>query len=183
MKKIVAIGASNSRQSINKQLAQWAASQTGAEVKVLDLNDYEMPIYSVDREKENVPQAAYEFKEALAEADGIVISFAEYNGSYTSAFKNIFDWLSRISRPVWMNKPMLLMATSPGGRGGLNVLSIAKATFPYQGGEIAASFCLPSFQQNFSIEKGITNPELNQEFETALAAFNKATDEKLSPVR
>ena len=53
-KKIIAFGASSSRNSINKQLATFAANQfKNTEVEILDLNDYEMPLFSVDKEKEN----------------------------------------------------------------------------------------------------------------------------------
>ncbi|MEO0877483.1 MAG: NAD(P)H-dependent oxidoreductase, partial [Bacteroidota bacterium] len=64
-KKILAFGASNSRNSINKQLASYAAGQlTDATITLLDLNDFEMPIYSIDREKESgIPQLAEQFKQ------------------------------------------------------------------------------------------------------------------------
>ena len=151
MKTIVAIGASNSTNSINRQLAFWAASQVEeSQIELLDLNDYEMPIYSVDRENDTgIPQQALDFKQRINEADGIVISLAEYNGSYTSAFKNITDWVSRIEGGTWDNKPLFLLATSPGPRGGMGVLASAKMTFPYQGGIVAGSMSLPSFHQNF----------------------------------
>ena len=81
MKKIVAFGASSSKKSINKDLAAYAASTIeDAEAIVLDLNDFEMPIYSIDYENDNgIPEKAYKFKEVLKNADGIVISFAEHN--------------------------------------------------------------------------------------------------------
>jgi len=97
-KKILAFGASNSKASINKQLANYAANQlTEVEVTLLDLNDFEMPIYSIDREQAGgIPQLAKDFKQQIQEADGILISFAEHNGAYTAAFKNIYDWMSGI---------------------------------------------------------------------------------------
>ena len=126
-RKILAFGASNSSTSINKQLATFSASQiTDAEVNLIDLNDFEMPIYGIDKERANgFPDKAYAFKELIKNCDGIVISFAEHNGAYTTAFKNIFDWISRIEKDVWANKPMFLLATSPGSRGGATVLDIA----------------------------------------------------------
>ena len=89
-KVIVALGASNSKHSINKKLASFAAHQIAdATVNLLDLNDFEMPIYSIDREQENgVHQLALDFKAHLKAADGIIISFAEHNGAYSAAFKN-----------------------------------------------------------------------------------------------
>ncbi|MEQ9425308.1 MAG: NAD(P)H-dependent oxidoreductase [Cyclobacteriaceae bacterium] len=176
MKKIVAFAGSNSAQSINKQLVTWAANQAeGIESTVLDLNDFEMPIFSIDREKDSgIHQLAKDFKETLQSADGIMISFAEHNGNVSTAFKNIYDWMSRLGAPIWMNKPMMVMATSPGQRGGKSVLEIVTSSFPRRGAEIASSFSLPSFNENFENSKGISNPELKAEFEEALAKFVKA---------
>ena len=173
---IVAFGASSSRASINKQLATYAAHQVkDAEVTILDLNDFEMPIYSIDREKENgFPDLAHQFKKHLMDSDGIIISFAEHNGAYSTAFKNIFDWISRIEKDVWGNKPMFLMATSPGARGGATVLDIAMNKFKFMNTNTLASFSLPAFYQNFSEESGILDEELAEAFEQSLAIFQKA---------
>ena len=162
MKKILAFGASSSRNSINKQLATYAASLfQDATVEVLDLNDYEMPIYSIDKEKENgIPQLAIDFYNKITNTDLLVVSMAEHNGGYSSAFKNILDWTSRYNNAVFQEKPMLLMATSPGARGGSSVLDIAKNRFPFQGGDVKGSFSLPSFHENFK-EGKIINEELN----------------------
>lgn len=163
MIKILAFGASNSSDSINKQLAHYAALQfPDAVVELLDLNDYEMPIYSKDREKSGgIPPLAHNFYQKIGAADMIVISFAENNGNYTTAFKNILDWMSRINGKTFQEKPMLLLATSPGARGGSTVLDIAVKRMPFQGGVVKGSFSLPSFHENFEIGTGITNPDLN----------------------
>lgn len=165
MKKLLAFGASNSSDSINKQLAKYAASLfRNVDIDLLDLNDFEMPIYSKDREKSGgIPQLANDFYNKIGEADLVVISFAENNGNYTTAFKNILDWMSRINGKTFQEKPMLLLATSPGARGGSSVLDIAVKRMPYQGGIVKGSFSLPSFNENFEIGKGITNPELNNQ--------------------
>ena len=161
MKKIIAFGASSSKQSINKQLATFAANQfQNASVEILDLNDYEMPVFSVDKEKENgIHPLAQEFYDKLGIADLIIISFAEHNGNYSTAFKNILDWTSRINAKTFQEKPMLLLATSPGARGGSSVLDIATKRFPFQGGIIKGSFSLPSFFENFDVVNGIIHPE------------------------
>ena len=164
-KKIIAFGASSSKQSINKQLATFAANQfQNASVEILDLNDYEMPIFSIDKEKENgIHPLAQEFYSKLGSADLILISFAEHNGNYSSAFKNILDWTSRINAKTFQEKPILLLATSPGARGGSSVLDIATKRFPFQGGIVKGSFSLPSFNDNFDVEKGITNEDLKNQ--------------------
>ena len=165
MKKIIAFGASSSKNSINKQLANYVANQfQNANVDLLDLNDYEMPLYSVDKEKtQGIPELAKAFFAKLGNADLILISFAEHNGAYSTAFKNIFDWISRIDGNTFQGKQMLLLATSPGPRGGSTVLEIAKNRFPFQGGIVKGSFSLPSFNDNFDAKKGITNEELKNQ--------------------
>ena len=165
MKKIIAFGASSSKTSINKELATYAANQfQNAIVEVLDLNEFEMPIYSVDKEKDNgIPKLAHDFYDKLGSADLIVISFAEHNGAYSASFKNIFDWISRVNSKTFQDKPTLLLSTSPGPRGGSTVLEIAKNRFPFQGAVVKGSFSLPSFNDNFDAEKGITNEDLKNQ--------------------
>ncbi|NQY07133.1 MAG: NAD(P)H-dependent oxidoreductase [Flavobacteriaceae bacterium] len=173
MKKIIALAGSNSKHSINKILATYTANLIeGAKVEVLDLNDYELPMYSIDYEMEyGVHDIAEKMLSTIQSADALVVSLAEYNGSYTSAFKNAFDWMSRANKEVWGNIPMLLMATSPGGRGGATVLSAAKTTFPHLGGNIVADFSLPSFGNNF-VAGALVNEELKTELDNAV---NKLT--------
>ena len=175
-KRILAFGASNSSKSINKRFASYAAQQIdGAEVTLLDLNDFEMPIFSIDREEAGEKQElAEQFLQHIQDADGIIISFAEHNGAYSAAFKNIFDWVSRIEKSVWLNRPMLLLSTSPGGRGGKTVLDIATTKFGFMNSNTIASFALPGFHKNFSEENGIADEELRAGFEAALATFEQA---------
>ena len=89
MNKIIAFGASSSKNSINKKLASFVANKiTTQEVIILDLNDFEMPIYSEDRHaEEGIPQKALEFKKIINESKGLVISLAEHNGSYTCSIQ------------------------------------------------------------------------------------------------
>lgn len=175
MKNVIAFAGSNSKNSINKQLVIYASSLVkNVNVRVLDLNDFDLPLYGIDYETEHgIPDTAKQFLEIIKSSDGIVLSLAEHNGAYSSAFKNLFDWMSRIDGKFWNEKPMLLMATSPGGRGGATVLEIAKGRFPYMGGNIVADFSLPSFGQNFS-EAGIVDDVLKQNFDLTISNFEKA---------
>jgi NAD(P)H-dependent FMN reductase len=175
MKKIIAFAGSNSKNSINKQLAVYTSSLIdNVDVTILDLNDFELPLYGVDYEIEHgIPDNAQQFLDHIKNSDGIILSLAEHNGAYSTAFKNIFDWMSRIDGKLWSEKPMLLMASSPGGRGGATVLDIAKGRFPFMGGNIIANFSLPSFGQNFS-EEGIIDSGLKAKLNEAISVFNKA---------
>ena len=175
MKNIIALGGSSSKSSINKALATYAAQQVrDASVKVIDLNDYELPLYSVDQEGANgIPENATKLSEAIAAADGIVLSLAEHNGSFSTAFKNAVDWMSRVDSKLWKDKPMLLLATSPGPRGAATVLETAKNIYPYQGARVIADFSLPSFYENFS-EQGIKDEKLKAELDQKIALFQEA---------
>jgi len=175
MKKIIAFAGSNNRESINKKLAIFAANKiTGAQIKILDLNDFELPLYGIDYEKKfGIPENAQRFLDEIKNSDGIVLSLAEHNGAYTAVFKNMFDWMSRIDGKLWNNKPMFLMATSPGGRGGASVLKIAKERFSLMGGNVVAEFSLPFFEQNYSFS-GIADSDLRDSFSHEITKFEKA---------
>lgn len=175
MKKILAFAGSNSSTSINKQLVTYASSLVeNVKVNILDLNDYEMSIYSSDREKNSGhPQQAIDFVEQIKNSDGIIISLAEYNGAYSGAFKNIFDWVSRVEQKTFFGKPMLLMATSPGQRGGLSVLGMASDRFPRHDANIVGKFSLPDFHKNFSDGK-IINEELNKKLVEEVKQFSES---------
>lgn len=171
--KITAFAGSNSRESINKQFAEFATKQfTDAEVEVLDLNDYEMPIFSVDREKhDRIPTLALRFAEKIDSSDLLIMSLAEYNSTYTAAFKNVFDWVSRIKdRKHFGEKPVFLLATAPGPGGGKNVIAAFQARASFSGANVLQSFILPKFKENFDSEKGIVDEEKRAEFEEKLSA-------------
>ncbi len=165
--KILAFGASSSKHSINKKFATFASTFfKNDDVDILDLNDYELPIFSVDKEAEiGHPELAKKFVSNISNSDLIIISFAEHNGTYSAAFKNIFDWATRINGKLFQEKPVLLLATSPGARGGIGVLEAAKTRLPFHGANIIGSFSLPEFNKNFEENKGIINIELNNNFE------------------
>lgn len=174
--KLLAFAASNSKQSINKQLVTYAASLIeGAEVDVLDLNDYELPLFSEDRERElGHPELAKSFIAKLATSDAVMISFAEHNGSYSAAYKNLFDWSSRIGPKVFQNKPMVMLATSPGARGGASVLATAIGSAPFFAGHVKASLSIPSFYENFDVERGtLRNEALNAQLIEAVSQLRE----------
>ena len=178
MSKILAFGASNSKNSINSKLATYTVNKIAPDESIIiDLNDFEMPIYSEDREKiGGIPEKALKFKKLISECDGIVISLAEHNGAYTAAFKNIFDWISVVEKVVWCNKPLFLLAASNGSNGAKTVLQIAEERFSRQSNLIIPVFSLPNFSENFSEEFGITNQTLLNEIKKQIIEFKKQVD-------
>ena len=172
--KVLAFAASSSTKSINKMLVTYAVSLlVDAEVEILDLNDYELPLFSVDKEEEiGQPSLAKDFLRKIGKSDTLVISFAEHNGSYSVAYKNLFDWCSRINPKIFQGKPMVLLSTSPGAGGGASVLAAAKNSAPFFAGDVKASLSIPGFYENFDLEsKKLKNGELHEQLERAVKSL------------
>ena len=134
--KILAFAGSSRIDSFNKKLVKFAmagASKAGAEVRFIDLLDYPMPLFNEDLEKqEGLPPKVLEFKDLLREHQGFLISCPEYNGSITPLLKNAIDWASRPElneKPLscFQGKVAALLATSPGGLGGIRGLVHVRA--------------------------------------------------------
>ncbi|BBN80330.1 FMN reductase [Pseudoalteromonas sp. A25] len=174
---ILAFAASNSRKSINKALVTYAASLLDQHrVDMLDINEYEMPIYNSDLEEGyGIPDAANRFLDRITQADALLISFAEHNGNYTVAFKNLLDWMSRINTKVYQGKPIVMLSTSPGPGGANSVLSLASDSAHYFGGNVVASLSIPSFFDNFDLENGqLANAELISKLHAVLKKIESA---------
>ncbi|MEM7610747.1 MAG: NAD(P)H-dependent oxidoreductase [Pseudomonadota bacterium] len=144
--QLLTFAASNSQESINRALVRYVEARllalTGDDLTIdhIDINHYEMPIYSIDRElTSGIPDAAQRLFDAIGNADAIMVSFAEHNGTVTAAWKNIYDWMSRIDSRVWQDKPIAMLSATPGPRAGQGVLSYQTSLVPHAGGNMIAS--------------------------------------------
>lgn len=171
--KIVGFAGSNSKKSINKQLVKYSLEQLkDFDTQLLDLNDFEIPMFSVDREEaDGYPDKVKEFVAIIQSADGLVVSVAEHNGAYTAVFKNLMDWCSRYELKFFNEIPMFLLSTSPGGYGGGNAMELALSRFPKFDAKIISNFSLPKFKDNFDNQKGILDSELQEKYEKHLQKF------------
>lgn len=158
--KILAFAATNHSNSINRALVTYAAAQMEQkdpyiEVEFLDLNDFEMPIYSIDREvADGIPAQAQEFYDKIGAADAVLVSFAEHNGGVTAAWKNIFDWMSRIDMAVWQKKPLVMLAATPGPRAGANVLTNQEMLAPFFGADLKGKYGVGEWQDAWDKDAG-----------------------------
>lgn len=135
--KLLAFGSSLRNGSVNRQLARVAgetARTLGAEVTIVNLNDFDIPLYNGDdEERSGLPEGALRFKKLLQEHDGFIISSAEYNGFFTAAIKNAIDWASRPSEEneaplsAFRGKTTALLSASPGALGGMRSLPHLRA--------------------------------------------------------
>jgi NAD(P)H-dependent FMN reductase len=130
--RILAFGGSLRRDSFNQKIAAIAADgarEAGAEVTLIELRDFPMPIFDQDLEAASgMPAEAKKLKELFLKSDGLIIASPEYNSSVTAALKNAIDWVSRAesddepSLAALSGKTALILSASPGGLGGLRGL-------------------------------------------------------------
>ncbi len=98
MKKILAFAGSNSSKSINKKLIDYASTLFNySEVKVLDLSEYDAPVYSPDiQNKSGIPDSISKLLVEIKSSDAFVISTPEHNGMMTTSLRILWigfqDW-------------------------------------------------------------------------------------------
>ncbi len=129
--RILAFAGSVRKDSYNHRLllvAAEGARAAGADLMVLDLKDYPLPLFNEDLEREQgTPENATKLKQLFLDHDGLLIASPEYNSSITPLLKNTIDWVSRPAEgeaplAAYRGKVAALMAASPGGLGGLRGL-------------------------------------------------------------
>ncbi len=130
--QLLAFSGSLRRDSYNTKLVTAAAAsarKVGADVTLVNLADYAMPLFDEDLEaRSGIPDAARRFKALMVSHHGFLIASPEYNSSVSAALKNAIDWASRTESPD--EKPLLafrgkvagLLSASPGALGGLRGL-------------------------------------------------------------
>jgi len=173
MATILAFSGSNSSTSVNFKLVKHTTSLIEEhKVQLLNMANFPFPMYSEDYEKEKgFSNSLIELKDDIKQADGLIISVNEHNGNLSAYFKNLLDWLSRLERKFLEDTQVFLMSASPGKRGAIGALETVESVFPRFGADIAATFSLPSFYENFDIEKGITDEDLAVAHKEALGQF------------
>jgi len=140
--KILAFAGSTRTDSFNKKLVKIAAAgarETGVDVTVIDLRDFQMPLYDEDMEKsDGLPSNVSKLKDMMLVHHGFLISSPEYNSSISGVLKNTIDWVSRQiegESPLacFKGKVAGLMSASPGGLGGLRGLVHVRAILENMG--------------------------------------------------
>jgi len=179
MKKILVFAGSNSSDSINQTLAVNAAGLLKkSESTIIRLTKYPTPLYSKDLEAEKgIPQNIVELNRLFTKHDGFIISLPEHNSSVTPIFKNMIDWISRHERPVFKDKPVLLMSTAPGKRGGITNLNYISEIMPWWGGKITGKYSLPNFFENIDAKSTkFVNEEEKHKLEKVVNQFESSLD-------
>lgn len=170
MKKILAFSGSLRAGSYNQKLvkiAAAAAEEAGAEVTVISLADFPMPLFDEDLEEiEGKPQKAKELKHLFRENDALLIASPEYNSMISAALKNAIDWVSRADsddeKPlsVIAGKTAAILSASPGGYGGARSLGFLRPFLEnVKVTVIAEQFSLPTAHEAFAEDGSLLDPE------------------------
>jgi len=158
MTRILCFAGSARRASLNKKLAGVAVEagrKAGAEVTLIDLGDFTLPLYHGDLEAESgVPLQAQQLAALIRSHAGLLIASPENNTSVSALLKNTLDWISRIKDvPVFQGKVAGLLAASPGAFGGVRGLYHLRAILNSLGVDvIAQQFVLPRASAAFGAD-------------------------------
>ncbi|MBC7466640.1 MAG: NAD(P)H-dependent oxidoreductase [Bdellovibrio sp.] len=175
--KVLFISGSLRKESFNTKFAHVAASLIGKdhEVGFIEPHELDLPLMNQDIEKQPEKIAMIEkFNATIASYDAIVISSPEYNGSMSSPLKNFIDWTSRVKKSAWVGKPLLLLAASPGGLGGIRGLAHTRVPFEALGSYIFGEvFGLAKAHEAFKEDGSLVDPKNLERLEGMTSRFMK----------
>lgn len=178
MPHLIGLSGSLRRGSYNTALLQ-AASGLMPDGATLDVRTiHGIPLYDADLESaEGSPAPVAALKEAIADADGLLLATPEYNNGLPGVFKNAVDWLSRppndIPR-VFGGKAVAIMGASPGGFGTILSqtawLPVLKTlgTVVWSGGRLLVPHAGLAFDENGRL----TDAKVREQLSAFLAGFS-----------
>ena len=178
--KLLCFSGSTRKDSLNLKLASAAAasaSKQGAVATLINLDDFQMPLYNGDDEKANaLPEKAVALKEIFLAHDGLLIASPEYNGFFSPLLKNTLDWLSRPDPGLpdqpspFAGKVAGLLAASPGGLGGLRGLSPLRVLLSGIGVTVVPAQLAVSAAHEKLSTKGITDDATMEKLDGVIKA-------------
>lgn len=177
MARIVGLAGSLRRDSFNAALLRQAAAAAPAGSRI-DIHAIRgVPLYDGDVEAEQgIPDAVARLKDAVAQADGLLLVTPEYNNAIPGVFKNAIDWMSRPPQDmarVFGDRPVALIGASPGPFGTLLSqgawLQVLRAlgTRPWFGGRLMLSHADRAFDESGALRE----PAMQQRLAAFVAGF------------
>jgi chromate reductase len=116
--KLLGIAGSLREGSYNRGLLRAARELLPEDVELVEFDIRGLPFYDGDVEAAGDPEAVVALKEAIREADALLIATPEYNRGVPGGLKNAIDWASRPpTGSALHDKPAAIMGASPGGFG------------------------------------------------------------------
>ncbi|OQA96031.1 MAG: NADPH azoreductase [Bacteroidetes bacterium ADurb.Bin217] len=171
--KILLFSGSNSSESINQAFIEFVSLHIpNHEATVIDLRYFPSPIYSPDLEqKSGKPSAIVALHSLFSSHDAFIIACPEHNGSIPAHFKNTIDWISRIEKKLFQQKPVVLFAVTPGAGGAKQVLSHLTDLIPRWGGILYSAIGIPNYTEGMNFQNYF---DINKHtYEAVLEALQK----------
>ena len=114
--RVLGITGSLRRDSYNHALLREAAERLPAGVEFVEFERLgELPPYDADLEEGVAPAAVEELRQAMREADAVLVATPEYNHSIPGVLKNALDWASRPAGQSALNgTPAAVIGASTG---------------------------------------------------------------------
>jgi NAD(P)H-dependent FMN reductase len=171
---ILFISGSNSIKSINLQLVTLLAeTRQQDQTRLIELNDFSMPMYSESEEAKGIPAATRELLQIIDDYDLLVIAVPEHNHAVPAFFKNTIDWISRtsVNYQSLAGKKIILVNACPGNGGSHTVLN-ASEILQVLGAEIVGAVVLKQFYNNTHDKNGklqVTNGDFLSQFDNLVA--------------
>ncbi|MDO5102498.1 MAG: NADPH-dependent FMN reductase [Lautropia sp.] len=156
MSNILLFNASNSSTSIHASILDAIEPMlAGHALTRRSTRDVELPLFSQDLEREQTayPQPAQDFLDLIHSHDAIVLTCPEHNSAIPAAFKNLYDWGTRVAMSrktkLFNERPVLLFSTSGGARGAKTALGYLEMALPFQGASIVGATSIPQYYEHF----------------------------------
>jgi NAD(P)H-dependent FMN reductase len=168
---ILAFAGSARRDSWNRKVLEVAAAgarDAGAEVNVVNLGDFPMPIYNADSHADDgVPATMLELRRLMMSANGLLVASPEYNCSITPLLKNTIDWLSQSvngesGKAPFQGKVGGLMGASNGAFGTIRSLPHVSTILSNLGVLMLPIVAVPGVSKAFDESGAMTNDRLKQ---------------------
>lgn len=172
--KLLLFAGSLRNDSLNKKLvvAVQKLLPASVEATVLDIQTLNIPLYNGDIEQQGIPPGVQLLATLVQGVQGVIISSPEYNGSISSPLKNTIDWLSRLKPVPLEQKPVLLLAASPGTLGGVRGLLHGKVPLEVVGSYVyPQTFGLAKAHEAFTPDGTLEDPKNTQKIKDLTAAF------------
>ncbi|MEI7494523.1 MAG: NADPH-dependent FMN reductase [Alphaproteobacteria bacterium] len=170
--KYLFLSGSLRKDSLNTKLLYMAAEHLKCSSSDIgNLNDISIPLYNGDIEAVGIPDSVQKLAKSVDQAKALIIASPEYNYSISGVLKNVIDWVSRVRPMPLKQKPILLMAASPGPIAGIRGLWHTRVPLEGLGNYVYPEmFSLGGSFQAFD-DKGFVNPDDQKRFAATLDGF------------
>ncbi|HEX2854772.1 MAG TPA: NAD(P)H-dependent oxidoreductase [Opitutaceae bacterium] len=174
--RVLAFSGSARRESLNRKLLAVtvdAVRNAGAEVTLIDLNAYTLPLYHGDLEDaEGLPENAKKLVELITQHAGLLIASPEYNSMFTPLVKNTLDWCTRAEENPFTGKVAAIVSASPGQLGGVRSLQHLRHLLLHLGCHVVPAQCtLPKAHEAFDPAGKLKDPRSQKAVEGVAAGL------------